>query len=152
MKAIRTALAAASALALAACGDGNRNIENQPIEPTVEPAPPGAETSPMTPADTPVYYGVWAADPELCALAPGAADPSPIAFSEGEFVAYGRRCRIAEAAEGTEGGYQLDILCRGGGPETAETVEVDVDGNMLRLRGEDGAETAYSRCAKDDRK
>ena len=149
MKAIRTALAAASALALAACGDGNRNIENQPIEPTVEPAPQGAETSPMTPADTPVYYGVWAADPELCALAPGAADPSPIAFAEGEFIGDGRRCRIAEAEEGTEGGYLLDLVCDG---EAAETIEVDVDGKMLRLTREDGAETAYSRCAKDDRK
>lgn len=150
MKAIRAALAA-SALALAACGNGNRNIETQPIEPTVEPAPPGAESEPMIPADTPVYYGVWAADPDLCGVPPGSADPSPIAFSEGEFVAYGRRCRIAEAEEGAEGGYRLDILCRGGGPETAETVDVDVDGNMLRVTREDGAETAYSRCEGDER-
>lgn len=148
MKAIRAALAV-SALALAACGNGDRNIENQPIEPTVEPAPQGAESEPMTPADTPVYYGVWAADPDLCGVPPGSADPSPIAFTEGEFIGEGRRCRIRGAQEGTEGGYRLDLVCDG---EAAETVDVDVDGNMLRLRGETGAETAYSRCEEDDRR
>lgn len=147
----RRIFAAASAVAaIAACGEGEPDISEQPIEPTVEPAAPGAETAPLTPPSAPVYVGVWSIDSELCGVAAASAVPGPIAITESEFLGYENRCSIAHAQEGTEGGYKLTLSCRSEGVEYQETIDVDVDGEMLRLRREDAPETAFVRCPDED--
>lgn len=141
------AVSLAAALVLSACG-GAREIGKQSAEPDAEALTPGDEVPPMRRADAPFYVGVWAVDPAVCALAPGSAVPSPIAITAREFLGYENRCRIAGAQEGTEGGWRLALVCRAAGVETQETIEVDVDGAMLRLRR--GAnETAYVRCKEE---
>ena len=137
-----------AALAVGACSKSD--INDQPIEPTIEPAAPGEDTAPLTPPRVPVYYGVWAVDKELCDLAPGSAAASPIAFAEGEFIGFENRCRIDAAQEGTEGGYRINLVCMAEGVETVETVDVDVDGEMLRIRRSEGAETVFVRCEGED--
>lgn len=147
---VRLFAASLSALVfVAACGRGPE-VEARPEEPTVEPAAPGEETTAMIPASAPVYTGVWAADASWCGVAPGSADPSPIAFAEGEFIGYENRCRVAEEREGTEGGYQLDLYCESEGAEYQETIEVDVDGSMLRMRRDGLDELLFFRCEEDN--
>ncbi|MGE0409234.1 MAG: hypothetical protein AB7P23_08225 [Amphiplicatus sp.] len=141
---VRTAAFALFAL-LVAC-DRRPAIEDQPIEPAVEPAAPGEETAPLIPEEAPVYYGVWAREAKDCGVAPGSADPAPVAFAEGEFVGYENRCRVGKVEEGTEGGYQLELFCMAEGVETVEEVELDVDGEMLRMRWGDAPETTFMRC------
>ncbi|MBB5518161.1 hypothetical protein [Amphiplicatus metriothermophilus] len=144
------ALALAAGASLSAC-DGEPDARNQPLEPAVEPGP-GAQDGERPTAHQPVYIGVWAAEPALCGVAPGSADPSPVAFTADAFIGYENRCRIANAQEGTEGGYRLDLLCEGEAAPYAETVDVDVGGDMLRLSRADGQETVFVRCPADDRK
>jgi hypothetical protein len=146
----RIGLAAATCLAVAACDRGELNIEDQPNEPVIEPAAPGEEIPPQTPPAAPVYYGVWASDEDHCDIAPASAVPSPIAFAEGEFIGYENRCRIGEATEGTDGGYQLTLVCMAEGVETVETLDVDVDGEMMRLKWKNGGEAAFVRCKEGE--
>lgn len=134
---------------LSACDGGGPDARNQPLEPAVDPDSADGE---RPAADEPVYLGIWAANPSLCGIAPGSADPSPVAFTADAFIGYENRCRIANAQEGTEGGYRLDLLCEGEGAPYAETVDVDVGGDMLRLSRADGEETVFIRCPADDRK
>lgn len=138
-------LAGACAL-LAACGDADDATYAAPVEPTVEPSAPAEETAPMVPAAAPVYVGVWAANPAWCASAPGAGEEAPIAITEAEFLGYENRCMIGDGQEGTEGGYQLALSCQADGVERQEIIEVDVDGETLRLKREGADETVFVRC------
>jgi hypothetical protein len=148
---LRARLIAAAGLAfLTACDRGEPRIENQPNEPTIEPAAPGDEVAPQRPPTAPAYYGEWAADAEWCDSAAGSSERSPIAFTETEFVGYENRCHIGEAREGTDGGYQLALVCMAEGVETVEVLEVDVDGEMLRLKWQGGAESVFVRCKEDE--
>lgn len=137
--------AAFALLALAAC-DNEPDIEDQ----SIEPAAPGEETLPIESPSEPVYVGVWAADEDWCGVAPGTVDPSPIAISENEFIGYENRCRLGDVQEGTEGGYQIALVCEGEGVEYTETVDLDVDGEMLRMTREGGVETLFVRCEGED--
>lgn len=129
-----------------ACDDKEAVTYAAPIEPTVEPSAPAEETVPMVPAAAPVYVGVWAAKPEWCANAPGSAEEAPIAITEAEFLGYENRCMIGDGQEGTEGGYQIALSCQAEGVEYQEIIEVDVDGEMLRLKREGLDETVFVRC------
>lgn len=145
------AAAALATLAIAACDRGEPAIENQPNEPIIEPAAPGEEVAPQTPPAAPVYYGVWAAEVDCCDNAPGSSESAPIAFTETEFVGYENRCHIGEAQEGTDGGYQLALVCTAEGIETVETLDVDVDGEMLRVKWlNSGGEAHFVRCNKEE--
>ncbi|MEQ8178690.1 MAG: hypothetical protein RIC52_06215 [Amphiplicatus sp.] len=135
-----------AAALLAACGDDDAVTYGAPVEPTVEPAAPAEETAPMVPAEAPVYVGVWAAKPEWCANAPGSGEEAPIAITEAEFLGYENRCLIGDGQEGTEGGYQIALSCQAEGVEYQEVVEVDVDGETLRLKREGVDETVFVRC------
>lgn len=138
-------LALAAAVFLFACSKQDE-IDEQSIEPDAEALRPGDDVAPMKGADAPFYAGVWAVDPSLCAISPGSGDPAPIAITETEFIGYENRCRVADAVEGTEGGFSLSLVCLAEGVENVETIEVDVDGEMLRLKREGAPETAFVRC------
>ncbi len=135
------------ALAAVAC---DRRPKTETDEPVIEPAAPGEDVAPQKPATAPVYYGVWAAKEDLCDIAPGSADPSPIAFAEGEFVGYENRCHIGEVQEGTEGGYRLSLVCVSEGVEAVQTLDVDVDGETLRLKWQNGGEATFVRCKEEE--
>jgi hypothetical protein len=136
---------------IGACDRSEPKIEDQPGEPVIEPAAPGEDVAPLTPPAAPVYYGVWAADEDWCANAPGSSEKAPIAFTEGEFVGYENRCHIGDAQEGTDGGYQLALVCTAEGIETVETLDVDVDGEMLRLKWHSsGGEAVFVRCKEEE--
>lgn len=141
---------AAAAMLFAACDRGAPNIQDQPNEPVIEPAAPGEEVAPQKPPAAPVYYGEWAAEAEWCDAAAGSSERSPIAFTETEFVGYENRCQIGDAQEGTDGGYQLALVCRAEGIETVETIDADVDGEMLRLKWQSGGEAVFVRCKGDE--
>ncbi len=141
----RRLIVAAAALLISACTEQSK-IDQQSIEPDAEALAPGDDVPPMTPRTAPFYVGVWAVDPALCSIAPGSGDPAPIAITENEFVGYENRCRVAEAQEGTEAGWRLSLVCMAEGVEYVETIDVDVDGDMLRLRRENAPETAFVRC------
>ncbi len=143
-------LASAFVLAAAACDRGEPAIEDQPNEPIIEPAAPGDEVAPQQLPAAPVYYGVWAADADYCDVPPASAIPSPIAFAEGEFIGYENRCRIGEAVEGTDGGFTLALVCMAEGVETVETLDVDVDGEMMRLKWKNGGEAVFVRCKEQE--
>ena len=146
MKTLWRILAAANAALLAACGSDEAapDIDEQPAEPIL---PAEAETvAPIEAPDAPAYIGVWALSADVCDAAPGSADPSPIALTEGEFIGYENFCRIGYAEEGTEGGWRLELICDAEGVEYMELAEVDVDGEMLRLKRGDAPETALVRC------
>jgi len=135
--------AVAALVGLAACGKSDdSSIEDQPLEPIL----PAEETKPISEPNAPAYVGVWSADPEWCASAPGSADPGPVAFTEGEFIGFENICRIGYAAEGTDGGWRLEMICESEGIEYTDVVEVDVDGEILRMRREDQDETIFTRC------
>ena len=140
------ALFAVAALTLGACGREEPEIEDQPLEPAAEDLDIAEGVAPTEPMAEPAYYGVWAADADWCDIAPGSADPSPIAFTESEFVGYENRCRVGYAEEGTEGGWRLELVCMGEGVEYTDVVEVDVDGEMLRMRREGAEEAVFVRC------
>lgn len=142
--------AAAIAILIAGCDRGEPNIQDQPNEPVIEPAAPGEEVAPQKPSTAPVYYGEWAAEAERCDVAAGSSERSPIAFTETEFVGYENRCQIGEAQEGTEGGYQLALVCTAEGVETVETLDVDVDGEMLKLKWQNGGEAVFVRCKEHE--
>jgi hypothetical protein len=133
----------AAAACLVSCSRESE-IDRQPIEPEAE----AFERAPGV-AQPPFYVGVWAVHPSVCAFAPGSADPSPIALTEREFLGYESRCRVAEAQEGTEGGWRLSLVCASDGIERVETLELDVDGAMLRVRRQDGPEAALVRCEEE---
>lgn len=145
------ALAVAAAAALSACGETDApTIDDTPLEPEIvendADAPP-QETA-LTPASAPVYVGVWAARAEWCGRVPGSSDAAPVAFTEAGFIGYENRCVIAEAQEGTEGGYLMTLACSGDGGDFRETVEIDVGGDRLRLtRGDD--ENEFVRCPRE---
>jgi hypothetical protein len=144
---IRTIVMACMIGPLVACGPDNPpSPEDVPLEPAVEPAAPGAEISPLTPPDAPVYVGVWAADRSWCDIRPGSADPSPIAITAEEFLGYENRCRIGDIVEGTDGGYALSLVCQAEGVEYDETVEVDVGGDMLTLTRPGAEPSVFLRC------
>lgn len=142
-------LMTAAALALLASCTRQSEIDEQSIEPDAEALSPGDEVEPMEEPAAPYYVGVWAVDPAICAIAPGSGDPAPIAITEGEFIGYENRCRIGAAEEGTEGGWRLSLVCLAEGVEYVETVDVDIDGDMLRLKREDAPETAFVRCGEE---
>ncbi|MEL7490786.1 MAG: hypothetical protein AAGJ73_08700 [Pseudomonadota bacterium] len=136
-------LVAAALAALIACSQSDEPaIEAQSDEPTL----PAIETEPLSEPDAPVYVGVWAAQGDWCDIAPGSADPSPIAFTEGEFIGYENLCRIGYAEEGTEGGWRMEFICESEGVEYTDVVDLDVDGEMLRLTRADAPETVFVRC------
>lgn len=136
---------------LAACGDAEeRAVREAPVEPTVEPAAPAEDAAPMIPPAAPVYVGVWAAEADWCENAPGSGENAPIAITEGEFLGYENRCLIGQVEEGTEGGYLVALACESEGVERTEVLELDVDGEMLRMKRE-GAddETVFVRCPEE---
>lgn len=149
-RSMRIGLAVAALALVGACDNDAPRIEEQPNEPAIEPAAPGEEVSPQTPLAAPAYYGVWATEEDHCDIPPASAVPSPIAFAEGEFVGYENRCRIGEAKEGTDGGYQLALVCMAEGVETVETLDVDVDGEMMRLKWKNGGEAVFVRCEETE--
>jgi len=117
-------------------------IEDQPAEPVL----PSIETAPLAEPNAPAYVGVWAAGKDWCGVAPGSADPSPIAFTEGEFIGYENLCRIGYAEEGAQGGWRMELICESEGVEYTDVVELDVDEEMLRLVRADAPETTFVRC------
>lgn len=144
---VRSKAAAALFFFAAACGREGRapDIDDQPPEPVA----PAEETLPMEASGQPLFVGVWAADPDWCDITPGSGDPAPIALTEGEFVGYENRCRIGDYREGTEGGYQVALVCEAEGVEYSEIVELDIDGVMMRMRRAEGPETVFTRCEED---
>ena len=125
-------------------------IEDQPDEPLlgeVDPNAPGEDVQSIDSLSGPAYQGVWSTEQSLCATFPGSADPSPIAITDGEFVEFGRRCLVGNAEEGTEGGWQLGLICNNDGVEFTEVIDLDVDGEMLRLRRDGKEEEIYVRCS-----
>lgn len=130
------AIVSTSAL-VAGCGE-RREIDEQPIEPSGD----------ASAAAEPFYVGVWAADAAFCANAPGSGEAAPIEITAGEFVGYENRCRIVDRQEGTEAGWRLSMICAAEGAETPDTIDVDVDGDMLRLKRAEGPEIAFVRCGK----
>lgn len=136
-------LAMLALIAAAACSKSDEpKIEDQSDEPVL----PSIETAPLIEPDAPAYVGVWAAEKDWCSIAPGAADPSPIALTEGEFIGYENLCRIGYAEEGTEGGWRMELICQSEGVEYTEVVDLDVDGEMLRLTRNGAAEALFTRC------
>lgn len=100
----------------------------------------------MTPPTAPLFVGVWAAEQEWCEIAPGSGDPAPIAITENEFIGYENRCAIAQIEEGTEAGWRVTMTCQAEGVETTEIMELDIDGDKLRLRRGDNPETVFVQC------
>lgn len=148
MIAARAFSAAALLAALAACDEpGASKIDDTPLEPEVVEPDPSAQEAALTPAPAPVYVGVWAARAEWCGREPGSSDAAPVAFTEAAFIGYENRCVIAEAQEGTEGGYLMTLACSGDGGDYRETVEIDVGGDRLRLTRDSG-ETSFVRCPR----
>lgn len=147
----RAVSAAVLVAALAACGgSGAPEVDDTPLEPEVVETGPDASADEAAPthAPAPVYVGVWAARAEWCGRAPGSSDAAPVAFTEAAFIGYENRCVIAEAQEGTEGGYLMTLACSGDGGDYRETVEIDVGGDRLRLTRE-GGESQFVRCPRE---
>ena len=78
-------------IALGACSksDGPAQEDQADALETIDLA---EEVAPYIEPDAPAFVGVWSADAEWCGGIPGSADPSPIAFTEGEFIGYENIC------------------------------------------------------------
>jgi hypothetical protein len=139
-------LAVAAAL-LVACGR-NPAIEDQSPEPDAEALSPGDEVPPIPASSAPFYVGKWAARAEWCDAAPGVAE-GPILIAGTKFIGPSLQCRIGRAVEGTEGGWRLERVCRRDGVETTDEIDVDVDGEMLRIAEAGAPEVALTRCRDD---
>ena len=149
MNAARLLPLAAATIAIAAAGCGRKDSVSAPgAEPDVESLTAGEDVAPLVDPSEPFYVGVWAGDPSWCAIAPGSSDAAPIVITEGEFIGYENRCRIGAAEEGTEGGWRLELVCEAEGVEFVETVDFDIDGELLRMSRENGEEVALSRCPR----
>lgn len=134
-----------AAFALAACTGRGPDISEQPLEPTLQPSAPAEGTAP-------VYVGLWAGEAGWCENAPGSGERASVSFTESEFLGYENRCLISQSAEGTEGGYRLVLSCLAEGVERQETVDIDVDGTMLRMRRDGADETVFVRCPPDSKR
>ena len=149
MRRIDRVLVAALMFGAVACSEEPK-IEDQPDEPIlgeVDPNAPGEDVQSLDALSGPAYQGVWATEQSLCDVFPASADPSPMVITDEAFVEYGRRCIIGKAEEGTEGGWQLELICSNDGIEFTEVLDVDVDGAMLRLRRGEQEEELYMRCS-----
>lgn len=139
-----------SILLIGACSQEPK-IENQPEEPVFDEeslVTAGEDVQPLEALSGPAYQGVWASKRSVCDIYPGSADPAPIAITEQEFIDYEKRCMIGSAEEGTEGGWRLALVCSSDGIEYTESLDVDVDGEMLRMRRDDGDEVTMVRCTE----
>ncbi len=92
----------------------------------------------------PLFIGIWAADPAWCDN--GEDEPGPIEFTSDSFLGYENSCDIVSAVEGTDGGWRLNLRCTGEGEIVEETMDVDIDGDMLRIARNDGDLIEFSRC------
>ncbi|WP_375202194.1 hypothetical protein [Hyphococcus sp.] len=92
----------------------------------------------------PLFIGIWAADPAWCDNDEG--EPGPIEFTSDRFLGYENSCDIASAVEGTDGGWSLDLRCVAEGDVHEETMDVDIDGDMLRIARNDGDLIELTRC------
>ena len=92
----------------------------------------------------PLYLGVWAANEDLCNVAPGG--PGPIEFTEDQFLGYENTCDILSSEEGTEGGWRLEMRCAGEGETVTETADVDLDGERLRVSRNGGEPVTFVHC------
>lgn len=137
--------ALAAAIALAGCERGPETADPS-NEPEAGALRPGDDVAPASAASAPFFVGKWAASHDACATAPGLAD-GPVIITETEFVGPGGRCRIGFAAESDEGGWRLERVCRSDGVESVDSVDVDVDGDMLRISQDGAEEAALMRCA-----
>ena len=140
-------MAVMGAILLAAIACGRKDAADAPgAEPDIDAIAAGEDTEPVADPAQPIFVGLWSADPSWCALAPGSTDAAPIVITEGEFIGYENRCRFGLAEEGTEGGWRLELVCEAEGVEYVETVDLDVDGETLRLSREGADEIALTRC------
>ncbi|WP_425410149.1 hypothetical protein [Hyphococcus sp.] len=98
-------------------------------------------------AADPLYIGVWAADKELCAVAPG--EPGPVEFTADQFLGYENTCDILSSEEGTDGGWRLEMRCTGEGQTVMETADVDLDGERLRISRNGGEPVTFYYCDAD---
>lgn len=149
MKIIRLVLALFPVLVLIACSQDPK-IDDQPAEPVFEEDlnATSENVQPLEALNGPAYEGVWAEQRALCDTFPGSADPSPVVITEQEYIEYENRCLIGNAEEGTEGGWRLGLVCNSDGIEYTETLDLDVDGEMLRMRRQDGDENIFVRCTE----
>ncbi|MEL6213591.1 MAG: hypothetical protein AAFY22_02780 [Pseudomonadota bacterium] len=140
----------AGCFVLAGCsGDDTSEADSQADAASVVEAAPleAPEAEPLPALDEPAYVGVWASAPGACEAAPGAEGATPVVFTIGEFIGDGELCRIGHAEEGTENGWRLEMICTDeDGVEFTDLVELDVDGNQLRLVRQGKPEAVYSRC------
>lgn len=131
------------AVALAGCSNSDEPaVQDEAPNPTLV----AEDIAPIAEPDAPAFVGVWAADTAWCGITPGSADPGPVVFTEGEFLGYENICRIGYAAEGTEGGFRLEMICEAEGVEYTDVVDVEVDGDILRMRRGDEEEVLLNRC------
>ncbi len=98
----------------------------------------------------PLYIGVWAADDDLCAAAPG--EPGPVEFTATQFLGYENTCDIVSSEEGTEGGWRLEMRCTAEGDTIMETADVDLDGERLRVSRNGGDPVTFVSCLGDEKK
>jgi len=137
---------AAATVAVAGC-ERTPDISEQSHEPDAEALTPGDAVAPLSAATAPFFVGKWAPEMDACAIAPGLAG-GPVIITETEFVGPEGRCRIGMAAEGTEGGWRLERVCLADGVETVDAIDVDVDGEMLRVSQDGAPEAALVRCPR----
>ena len=145
-----------AAVLLAACGKGGPAEEASSTEEAGQPEvvvddtgmAAGEDVAPLEASDAPPYVGVWAADPAICGLLPGSADPAPIAISESEFIGYENYCRIAYVDETGPMMWNIERICEAEGVEYTEIMGLEIVNGDLLLKSPDAdAPAEFIRCS-----
>lgn len=136
-------LAFAALLFLAACGDRETVVIEEPEAPVPDEDINEGPAEPLAP----LFIGVWAADAEACDVPPGR--PGPVVFTAGRFLGYENTCDIVSTEEGTDGGWRLSMTCMAEGETVEEVADVDVNGDKLRVSRNGGDPVEFVRCDTD---